>query len=152
MTFQILTAAYEEETLFYAQVLEWQKRFSGERDSVEEEERAENPRSATTDQNIAKIHDMIEEVQTKTENLLKGLPNTCYQQWQHQMQKSMNAEENYFEVEYKTHAPEFDESRIPIDRNEKSHGTRKGLLDGAGGRTRPSPRVRLDGGTVWVIQ
>ncbi|GFX18953.1 uncharacterized protein TNCV_322581 [Trichonephila clavipes] len=43
----------------------------------------------------------IEEVQAKTENLLKGLPKSSfqnyYQQWQHRMQKSVNAEGNYFE-------------------------------------------------------
>ena len=43
----------------------------------------------------------VEEVQAKTENLLKDLPKTsfhnCYQQWQHRMQKCVNAEGDYFE-------------------------------------------------------
>ncbi|GFV46087.1 hypothetical protein TNCV_1256451 [Trichonephila clavipes] len=42
-----------------------------------------------------------EEVQAKTENLLKGLlkPSlqNCYQRWQHRMQKCVIAEGNYFE-------------------------------------------------------
>ncbi|GFX41061.1 uncharacterized protein TNCV_2217591 [Trichonephila clavipes] len=43
----------------------------------------------------------VEEVQAKTENILKGLPKTlfqnCYQQRQHRMQKCVNDEGNYFE-------------------------------------------------------
>ncbi|GFS73784.1 uncharacterized protein TNCV_1458281 [Trichonephila clavipes] len=42
----------------------------------------------------------VEEVKAKTENLLKVLLKTsfqkCYQQWQHRMQKCVNAEGNYF--------------------------------------------------------
>ncbi|GFX28514.1 hypothetical protein TNCV_1153231 [Trichonephila clavipes] len=38
----------------------------------------------------------VEEAQTKTENILKGLSKTsyenCYQQWQHQVQKCVKAE------------------------------------------------------------
>ncbi|GFU70784.1 HTH_48 domain-containing protein [Trichonephila clavipes] len=143
--------------------------FSGGRDSVENNERAWRSRSAITDQNIAKVRDMIwgerslrvravrfnldretvrwiltdelhkrttyakvvpkvlsddqkqcikdvwtfrscvkgahfttfEEIRAKTENLLKGLPETslqnCHQQWQHRMQKCVNAEGDYFE-------------------------------------------------------
>ncbi|GFV13447.1 uncharacterized protein TNCV_129451 [Trichonephila clavipes] len=43
----------------------------------------------------------VEEIHTKTENLRKGLPKasfqSCYQQWQHRMQKCVNTEGNYFE-------------------------------------------------------
>ncbi|GFU24403.1 hypothetical protein TNCV_2263761 [Trichonephila clavipes] len=43
----------------------------------------------------------VEKFKTKTENLLKGLPKSsfqnCYQQWQHLMHKFVNAQGNYFE-------------------------------------------------------
>ncbi|GFU63180.1 hypothetical protein TNCV_3466041 [Trichonephila clavipes] len=39
-TFQILTEAYGDETLYREHVFKWHKRFSGRRDSVEDDERA----------------------------------------------------------------------------------------------------------------
>ncbi|GFV46696.1 protein GVQW3 [Trichonephila clavipes] len=57
-TFQILIEAYGDETLSSAYVFEWYKRFSGGRVSAEDDEPAGHPRSAITDQNIAKMRDM----------------------------------------------------------------------------------------------
>ncbi|GFW47370.1 hypothetical protein TNCV_335401 [Trichonephila clavipes] len=53
-TFQTLTEAYGDETLSRAHVFECYERFSGRRVSVKDEP-AGRPRSAITDQNIAKI-------------------------------------------------------------------------------------------------
>lgn len=60
--FQMLTEAYGDETLSRARVFEWHKRSSGGRDSADEgidDERAGRPKSAITDQNIAKFRDAI---------------------------------------------------------------------------------------------
>lgn len=57
--FQVLTEAYGDETLSRARVFEWHKRSSGGRDSVEDDERAGCPKSAITNQNIAKVRDAI---------------------------------------------------------------------------------------------
>ncbi|GFW69771.1 hypothetical protein TNCV_1884151 [Trichonephila clavipes] len=57
-TFQILTKAYGDKSLYHAHVLEVRKWFSGGRDSVKDDEHAVRPRSAITDQNIAKIRNM----------------------------------------------------------------------------------------------
>ncbi|GFV84914.1 hypothetical protein TNCV_4298961 [Trichonephila clavipes] len=56
--FKYKTEAYGDETLSRAHVFEWYKRFSRGRDSGEDDECAERPRSAFTYQNIAKIGDM----------------------------------------------------------------------------------------------
>ncbi|GFT40283.1 hypothetical protein TNCV_627741 [Trichonephila clavipes] len=86
-TFQILTEAYGDETLSRAHVFERHKRFSGGRVSVEDE--------------MNQLGAQDEEAQAKTENLLKELSKTsfqnCSKQWQHRMQKCVNAEGNYLE-------------------------------------------------------
>ncbi|GFS87306.1 hypothetical protein TNCV_2479461 [Trichonephila clavipes] len=89
--------------------------FSRGRISAEDDEPAELPRSVITDRNNSwvPIHisvkscingahfTSVEKVQAKTENLLKGLGKKsfqkCYQQWEHRMQKCVNAEGNYLE-------------------------------------------------------
>ncbi|GFV59620.1 hypothetical protein TNCV_228611 [Trichonephila clavipes] len=59
-TFQILTKAYGDGNLSRVHLFEWHKKFSGRmvRKNAEEDEPAGPPRSAITDQNIAKIGDM----------------------------------------------------------------------------------------------
>ncbi|GFV50117.1 hypothetical protein TNCV_3646191 [Trichonephila clavipes] len=59
-TFQILTEAYEDETLSSAHVFEWYKKFSGGRVSGEDDDPAGGPSSAITDQSVVKIRDMSE--------------------------------------------------------------------------------------------
>ncbi|GFX56603.1 hypothetical protein TNCV_3954301 [Trichonephila clavipes] len=56
--FQILTETYGDETLSPACVFEWYKMFSEGRVSVEDDESAGCPKSAITDQKIAKVRDM----------------------------------------------------------------------------------------------
>ncbi|GFX34960.1 hypothetical protein TNCV_2329001 [Trichonephila clavipes] len=51
--------AYGDETLSRAHVFEWYHMFSGEIDSAENDEPAGRPMSVITDQNIAKVRDMI---------------------------------------------------------------------------------------------
>ncbi|GFV92284.1 hypothetical protein TNCV_3951391 [Trichonephila clavipes] len=53
-----LTEAYGDKTLSGTHVFEWNKTFSGERVSVEDDETTGCPSSAITDQNLAKIRDM----------------------------------------------------------------------------------------------
>ncbi|GFU34028.1 hypothetical protein TNCV_639981 [Trichonephila clavipes] len=56
--------AYGDETLSSAHVIEWYNRFSGGKVSVEDDEPAGRPRSAITDQNIAKIRDIRKKART----------------------------------------------------------------------------------------
>ncbi|GFW86696.1 hypothetical protein TNCV_4334801 [Trichonephila clavipes] len=70
-TFQILTEAYRNETLFREHVFEWYKKFSGGRVSVEDYKPAGHP--AITYQSIAKIHDMSEFPLTSVFRLLRHL-------------------------------------------------------------------------------
>ncbi|GFW89980.1 hypothetical protein TNCV_3741661 [Trichonephila clavipes] len=69
-SFQILTEAYGDETLSRAYVSECRKRFSGGRDSVEDDEHAVCPKSTITDKNMVKIRDMSELPLTSVVKLL----------------------------------------------------------------------------------
>ncbi|GFU93548.1 hypothetical protein TNCV_947901 [Trichonephila clavipes] len=54
----MLTEAYGDEILSRAHVFEWNMRFTGGTDSVEDDERAGCTRLVITHQNIVKIRDM----------------------------------------------------------------------------------------------
>ncbi|GFW82023.1 hypothetical protein TNCV_771521 [Trichonephila clavipes] len=90
--------AYGDETVSCGHAFEWYKKFSGAKISVDDDEHAVCAR-----ENLLKVNPFYlnEEVQAKTKNFLKGLPNptfhNLYQRCQHRMKKCVNAEGNYFE-------------------------------------------------------
>ncbi|GFS90749.1 hypothetical protein TNCV_3771621 [Trichonephila clavipes] len=58
-TLQILTEDYGDETLSHEHVFEWHKRFLGEKDNVEDDERAGRPRDLELKVNEDDIEDLI---------------------------------------------------------------------------------------------
>ena len=58
-TFQLLTEAYGEDCMSRAPVFEWHKRFSEGRESVNDDDRPDHPRTAVTDDSIEKVRDVI---------------------------------------------------------------------------------------------
>jgi hypothetical protein len=58
-TYQLLCEVYGEDTLSRARIFEWQRRFLGGREDVEDDERPGRPVTMKTDENVDKVRTMV---------------------------------------------------------------------------------------------